>query len=265
MAARPTRSQIIGTIVSDAVLQSRMTWNAYADAVVQHYHATTDVADRLVEFRVATTADNADQATRNNTQTVKRMLIGEIRMHVDIEESLIGALPEAWRERLLTALLERQGLIYAKAPRPAEPTSSKLAPGEMMTVEWRGQPVWILRRTEAMLATLEEVEPQLADPTSEKSVQPPYAKNRHRSIKPEYLVVIGICTHLGCSPTAKFAKGEASGIGKDWLGGYLCPCHGSRFDLAARVFKSQPAPTNLTVPPHQYLTDTKILIGEDKA
>ena len=135
----------------------------------------------------------------------------------------------------------------------------------MMTVEWRGQPVWILRRTEAMLATLEEVEPQLADPTSEKSVQPPYAKNRHRSIKPEYLVVIGICTHLGCSPTAKFAKGEASGIGKDWLGGYLCPCHGSRFDLAARVFKSQPAPTNLTVPPHQYLTDTKILIGEDKA
>ena len=148
---------------------------------------------------------------------------------------------------------------------PAEADISKLAPGEMMTVEWRGQPVWILRRTEAMLATLEEVEPQLADPTSEKSVQPPYAKNRHRSIKPEYLVVIGICTHLGCSPTAKFAKGEASGIGKDWLGGYLCPCHGSRFDLAARVFKSQPAPTNLTVPPHQYLTDTKILIGEDKA
>ena len=148
---------------------------------------------------------------------------------------------------------------------PAEADISKLGPGEMMTVEWRGQPVWILRRTEAMLATLEEVEPQLADPTSEKSVQPPYAKNRHRSIKPEYLVVIGICTHLGCSPTAKFAKGEASGIGKDWLGGYLCPCHGSRFDLAARVFKSQPAPTNLTVPPHQYLTDTKILIGEDKA
>ena len=148
---------------------------------------------------------------------------------------------------------------------PAEADISKLAPGEMMTVEWRGQPVWILRRTEAMLATIEEVEPQLADPTSEKSVQPPYAKNRHRSIKPEYLVVIGICTHLGCSPTAKFAKGEASGIGKDWLGGYLCPCHGSRFDLAARVFKSQPAPTNLTVPPHQYLTDTKILIGEDKA
>jgi ubiquinol-cytochrome c reductase iron-sulfur subunit len=148
---------------------------------------------------------------------------------------------------------------------PAEADVSKLAPGEMMTVEWRGQPVWILRRNEAMLATLEEVEPLLADPNSEKSIQPPYAKNRHRSIKPEYLVVVGICTHLGCSPTPKFAKGEASGISKDWLGGYLCPCHGSQFDLAARVFKSQPAPTNLTVPPHQYLTDTKILIGEDKA
>ena len=191
------------------------------------------------------------------------------------------ALDDNWRQLLIaTSVVGGAGVVAAAAPfvasltpserakaagAPAEADISKLAPGEMMTVEWRGQPVWILRRTEAMLATLEEVEPQLADPTSEKSVQPPYAKNRHRSIKPEYLVVIGICTHLGCSPTAKFAKGEASGIGKDWLGGYLCPCHGSRFDLAARVFKSQPAPTNLTVPPHQYLTDTKILIGEDKA
>ncbi|CUB07355.1 MAG: ubiquinol-cytochrome c reductase iron-sulfur subunit [Tepidiphilus sp.] len=191
------------------------------------------------------------------------------------------ALDDNRRQLLIaTSVVGGAGVVAAAAPfvasltpserakaagAPAEADISKLAPGEMMTVEWRGQPVWILRRTEAMLATLEEVEPQLADPTSEKSVQPPYAKNRHRSIKPEYLVVIGICTHLGCSPTAKFAKGEASGIGKDWLGGYLCPCHGSRFDLAARVFKSQPAPTNLTVPPHQYLTDTKILIGEDKA
>ena len=191
------------------------------------------------------------------------------------------ALDDNRRQLLIaTSVVGGAGVVAAAAPfvasltpserakaagAPAEADIIKLAPGEMMTVEWRGQPVWILRRTEAMLATLEEVEPQLADPTSEKSVQPPYAKNRHRSIKPEYLVVIGICTHLGCSPTAKFAKGEASGIGKDWLGGYLCPCHGSRFDLAARVFKSQPAPTNLTVPPHQYLTDTKILIGEDKA
>lgn len=191
------------------------------------------------------------------------------------------ALDDNRRQLLIaTSVVGGAGVVAAAAPfvasltpserakaagAPAEADISKLALGEMMTVEWRGQPVWILRRTEAMLATLEEVEPQLADPTSEKSVQPPYAKNRHRSIKPEYLVVIGICTHLGCSPTAKFAKGEASGIGKDWLGGYLCPCHGSRFDLAARVFKSQPAPTNLTVPPHQYLTDTKILIGEDKA
>jgi len=148
---------------------------------------------------------------------------------------------------------------------PVEADVSKLAPGEMMTVEWQGKPVWILRRTEEMLATLGKIEGELADPGSEKSVQPEYAKNQARSIKPEYLVAVGICTHLGCSPSSKFKAGEASGLGADWPGGFLCPCHGSTFDLAARVYKSKPAPTNLDVPKHKYLTDTKILIGEDGA
>jgi ubiquinol-cytochrome c reductase iron-sulfur subunit len=146
---------------------------------------------------------------------------------------------------------------------PVEADVSKLAPGEMMTVEWRGKPVWILRRTEEMLATLPKLTDELADPASDKSIQPEYAKNEARSIKPEYLVAVGICTHLGCSPSSKFTPGEASGLGGDWAGGFLCPCHGSTFDLAGRVYKSKPAPTNLDVPPHKYLSDAKILIGED--
>ncbi|MCB1960357.1 MAG: ubiquinol-cytochrome c reductase iron-sulfur subunit [Rhodocyclaceae bacterium] len=146
---------------------------------------------------------------------------------------------------------------------PVEADVSKLAPGEMMTVEWQGKPVWILRRTPEMLATLDKTEDLVADPASEASVQPEYAQNQARSIKPEFLVTVGICTHLGCSPSEKFKSGEASGLGAEWPGGFLCPCHGSTFDLAARVYKGKPAPTNLDVPPHKYLADTKILIGED--
>ncbi|GLW60653.1 ubiquinol-cytochrome c reductase iron-sulfur subunit [Hydrogenophilus thermoluteolus] len=148
---------------------------------------------------------------------------------------------------------------------PVEVDISKVPPGEMIVVEWRGKPIWVLHRTPEMLESLKKVREKLADPDSEKSVQPPYAKNEHRSIKPEFLIVEGVCTHLGCSPSAKFQMGEASGLGADWVGGYLCPCHGSMFDLAGRVFKSMPAPTNLPVPPHKYLTETKVLIGEDKA
>ncbi|GAB6049607.1 ubiquinol-cytochrome c reductase iron-sulfur subunit [Hydrogenophilus islandicus] len=148
---------------------------------------------------------------------------------------------------------------------PVEVDIAKVAPGEMMVVEWRGKPIWVLHRTPEMLESLKKVRDKLADPDSEKSVQPAYAKNEHRSIKPEFLIVEGVCTHLGCSPSAKFLTGEASGLGADWVGGYLCPCHGSMFDLAGRVFKSMPAPTNLPVPPHKYLTETKVLIGEDKA
>ncbi|MCZ4303816.1 ubiquinol-cytochrome c reductase iron-sulfur subunit [Zoogloeaceae bacterium G21618-S1] len=146
---------------------------------------------------------------------------------------------------------------------PVEADVSKLAPGEMMTVEWQGKPVWILRRTEEMLATLKPLDDQLADPASEKSIQPEYAKNEARSIKPEFLVTIGICTHLGCSPSQKFKIGAESGLGDAWPGGFLCPCHGSTFDLAARVYAGKPAPTNLEIPPHKYLADTKILIGDD--
>lgn len=147
---------------------------------------------------------------------------------------------------------------------PVEADISKLAPGEMMTVEWRGKPVWIIHRNQTMLETLAKIDDKLADPTSNKPMQPEYCKNPHRSIKPEYMVAIGICTHLGCSPTEKFKTGGESGVEADWPGGFLCPCHGSTFDLAGRVFKSKPAPDNLEIPPHMYLSDTRIIIGEDK-
>ena len=140
----------------------------------------------------------------------------------------------------------------------------KLAPGEMMTVEWRGKPVWILRRTPEMLASLDKTDDKVSDPSSDKPMQPEYARNKHRSIKPEYLVVVGICSHLGCSPSDKFAAGPQPSLPDDWNGGFLCPCHGSTFDMAGRVFKNKPAPDNLEVPPHMYLSDAKLLIGEDK-
>jgi len=144
---------------------------------------------------------------------------------------------------------------------PVEADISKLAPGEMMTVEWRGKPVWIIRRTKEMLDGLKKLDAKLADPKSNKPMQPEYAKNEHRSIKPEYLVAVGICTHLGCSPTEKF--NPATAIEPDWQGGFFCPCHGSTFDLAGRVYSSKPAPDNLEIPPHKYLSDAKIVIGDD--
>jgi ubiquinol-cytochrome c reductase iron-sulfur subunit len=148
---------------------------------------------------------------------------------------------------------------------PVEVDISKLAAGEMLTVEWRGKPVWIVNRTPEMLATLPKVEPKLADPGSERPQQPAYAANAHRSIRPEIFVAIGICTHLGCSPTEKFKEGAAQGMSPDWDGGFFCPCHGSQFDLAGRVLKNMPAPTNLEIPPHRYLADTRLLIGADGA
>lgn len=147
---------------------------------------------------------------------------------------------------------------------PVEVDISKLEPGQMVTVEWRGKPVWIINRTQAMLDTLPQLNGEVADPQSNRKMQPEYCKNEHRSIKPEILVAVGICTHLGCSPTSKFKPGADEGMTADWKGGFLCPCHGSTFDLAGRVFKNKPAPDNLEVPPHMYLSDTRILIGEDK-
>ena len=141
---------------------------------------------------------------------------------------------------------------------------SALKPGKKMTVAWRGKPVWIVRRTPEMLAELAKNDPELVDPESKvSSQQPTYAQNQTRSIKPEYLVTIGICTHLGCSPSDKFTAGPQPSLPNDWRGGFLCPCHGSTFDLAARVFKNKPAPTNLEIPPHKYLSDSRLLIGED--
>jgi ubiquinol-cytochrome c reductase iron-sulfur subunit len=145
---------------------------------------------------------------------------------------------------------------------PVEVDISKIEPGMLLTVEWRGKPVWVVNRTKEMLDSLAKLEDQLADPKSEMPQQPDYCKNENRSIKPEYLVAVGICTHLGCSPTYRKEVGAAD-LGADWPGGFFCPCHGSRFDLAARVYKGVPAPTNLVIPPHQYLSDAKLLIGVD--
>ena len=149
---------------------------------------------------------------------------------------------------------------------PVQVDISDLKPGERLTVEWRGKPVWIVRRTPEQLASLKKTESQLADPNSERNQYPTpaYAKNATRSIKPEVFVTVGICSHLGCSPVEKFTTGAQPSLPDDWAGGFLCPCHGSTFDLAGRVFKNKPAPDNLEVPPHMYLSDGVLVIGEDK-
>lgn len=141
-----------------------------------------------------------------------------------------------------------------------------IKPGEKLTVEWRGKPVWIVRRTPEQLASLKKADPLVADPNSDRTTYPipAYAKNEARAIKPEFLVVVGICTHLGCSPSDKFQPGPQPSLPDDWDGGFLCPCHGSTFDMAGRVYKNKPAPDNLEVPPYMYLTDSRLLIGEDK-
>ncbi|MEI7531790.1 MAG: ubiquinol-cytochrome c reductase iron-sulfur subunit [Betaproteobacteria bacterium] len=150
---------------------------------------------------------------------------------------------------------------------PVEMDITGMQPGELRTIEWRGKPVWIVRRTPEQVSDLAKNDGNLADPKSQRTpdaLTPEYARNEYRSIKPEYLVAVGICSHLGCSPSAKFQPGAQPSLPEDWQGGFLCPCHGSTFDLAGRVFKNKPAPDNLEVPPHMYLSDTKILIGEDK-
>ena len=146
---------------------------------------------------------------------------------------------------------------------PVEADISNLAPGELQVVEWRGKPVWIVRRTKEMLDAVRKSDDKVTDPRSLVAAQPEYAKNENRSIKPEFLVLVGICSHLGCSPQQKNAEAKAE-MGADWAGGFFCPCHGSKFDLAGRVYKGAPAPINLEVPPHSYLSDTRLLIGDDK-
>lgn len=145
---------------------------------------------------------------------------------------------------------------------PVEADIGKLEPGQLMRVKWRGKPVWIVNRTDKNVQDLLTLDDQLADPSSEVQQQPEYCKNPTRALKERYLVAVGICTHLGCSPTYRPDVAPAD-LGENWLGGFFCPCHGSRFDLAGRVYSGVPAPTNLEIPPHQYLSDTRILIGQD--
>lgn len=184
------------------------------------------------------------------------------------------------RRRLLTAaatVVGGVGVAFAAAPfiaswwpseraqaagAPIEADVSKLEPGARMTVEWRGKPVWLVNRTPRMLEALPTLDDQLRDPQSEASQQPPYCQNETRSIKPDLLVMVGICTHLGCSPTYRPEPAPAD-LGPQWKGGFFCPCHGSKFDLAGRVFAGVPAPTNMVIPPYMFLSDTRVLVGAD--
>jgi ubiquinol-cytochrome c reductase iron-sulfur subunit len=146
---------------------------------------------------------------------------------------------------------------------PVEVDLSKIAPGSIEVVEWRGKPVWVIRRTQEMLASLKSATGRLSDPNSKSSEQPKYAENEYRSQKPEVMVMEGVCTHLGCSPQLRPAEAKAE-MGADWVGGFYCPCHGSKFDLAGRVFRGAPAPVNLKVPPYTFLSDSRLVIGEDQ-
>jgi len=185
------------------------------------------------------------------------------------------------RRRLLTVAATAVGAVgvgYALAPfiqswwpseraqaagAPVEVDISKLDPGARLTVEWRGQPVWIVKRTPQMLEALPGLNDQLRDPDSNQSVQPPYAKNINRSMKPDILVMKGVCTHLGCSPIYRPDVAPPD-LGSDWKGGFFCPCHGSKFDLAGRVYQGVPAPLNMEVPPYQFITDTLVVVGAER-
>ena len=156
-----------------------------------------------------------------------------------------------------------QPSVKAKATgAPVQVNLSKLETGQLIRVEWRGKPVWILNRTKAILSTLAPLESELSDPNSTESIQPLAAKNQARSLKPELFVAIGLCTHLGCSPTYR-PEVAPTDLGKDWQGGFFCPCHGSKFDIAGRVYSSMPAPTNLEIPPYRYIDENTIIIGEN--
>ena len=160
-------------------------------------------------------------------------------------------------------LSQMQPSVKAKATgAPVQVNLSKLEPGQLIRVEWRGKPVWILNRTEAALSTLAPLESELSDPNSAESLQPVAAQNSTRSLKPEIFVAIGLCTHLGCSPTYR-PEIAPTDLGKDWQGGFFCPCHGSKFDIAGRVYSGMPAPTNLEIPPYRYIDDNTIVIGEN--
>ena len=175
--------------------------------------------------------------------------------------SVVGAVGVGFA--LVPFIASMQPSAKAKAlGAPAEADISKLEPGQILRVKWRGQPVWVVYRTPENLKDLDSLTPELLDPDSTAPQQPPYCKNPYRSRKPQYLVAIGICTHLGCSPTYRPDVAPPD-LGASWKGGFFCPCHGSRFDLAGRVFKGVPAPKNLVIPPYRFLSDTLILVGDD--
>lgn len=189
-------------------------------------------------------------------------------------------IPDRQRRRLLiaTSVLGTVGLGLAAVPfvrsmlpsartrslgSPVEVNITRLDEGQMLTIAWRGKPVWVLRRSTSTLAKLKVIGERLVDPESRvESQQPPYVQNVQRSLRPHLLVVLGLCTHLGCIPGERFAVGAPSGLGENWPGGFFCACHGSMFDLAGRVYKNVPAPTNLLVPPYTFLSETLIRIGE---
>jgi ubiquinol-cytochrome c reductase iron-sulfur subunit len=179
-----------------------------------------------------------------------------------VATSVVGAIGAGFAAVPFIASMNPSAKARA-AGAPVEADISKLEPGALLRVKWRGKPIWIVNRTPEMLEALPSNDPLLVDPNSEVPQQPEYCKNPTRSIKPEYLVAIGICTHLGCSPTYR-PDVAPEDLGPNWKGGFFCPCHGSRFDLAARVFKGVPAPTNLVIPIHMYLNDTTILVGQDQ-
>ena len=194
-------------------------------------------------------------ADNNVNQAKRRFLLGATSV-----VGGIGAVATAAPFLISLAPSERARAAGA----PVEVDVGKIELGQKLDVEWRGKVVWIVHRTPQMLENLPKMDPRLADPKSEMPQQPAYAKNEVRSIKPPLWIAVGICTHLGCSPTYRPEIAPAD-LGPDWLGGFFCPCHQSKFDLAGRVFKGVPAPTNLVIPPHKYLSDTRILIGEDAA
>ena len=190
----------------------------------------------------------------NGVDTSKRWFLTKAATMVGAAGAVMAAVP------FISSMQPSEKAQAAGAP--VEIDITKLEPGQLIRVMWRGKPVWIVQRSQEALSSLAKLEPKLRDPKSEESEQPATAKNEYRSFKPEILVALGVCTHLGCSPTYRPEVAPAD-LGPEWLGGFFCPCHGSSFDLAGRVYKGVPAPRNLDIPPHQYLSDTRLLIGEN--
>jgi ubiquinol-cytochrome c reductase iron-sulfur subunit len=190
----------------------------------------------------------------------KNEMSGRRRFLITATSVAGGVASAAWATPFILSMMPSERAKAAGAP--VEVDISKLEPGMLLLVEWRGKVVWVLSRTPEMLASLTKLDSKLTDPNSEKDQQPEYAQNPTRSIRPEILVTTGVCTHLGCSPVFRKEIAPAD-LGPDWLGGFFCPCHGSKFDLAGRVYKNVPAPTNLLVPPHTYLSENVLLIGSE--